>query len=90
VGDVRDLRALLALSGLDRQAGARHQVVVARGLDGADVEEGVTRAVAEFDEGGGFGGGGGGGFGRGGPARPSVAPSGPERDATVKWFNPPP
>ncbi|RVU19722.1 cold-shock protein [Methylobacterium oryzihabitans] len=37
--------------------------------------------------GGGFGGGGGGGFGRGGPARPSVAPSGPERDATVKWFN---
>ncbi|GJD48205.1 hypothetical protein OPKNFCMD_0921 [Methylobacterium crusticola] len=36
--------------------------------------------------GGGFGGGfGGGGFDRG-PAR-SAAPSGPERDATVKWFN---
>jgi CspA family cold shock protein len=42
--------------------------------------------------GGGFGGGGGGGFGGGGfdrgPAR-GAAPvaSGPERDATVKWFN---
>ena len=38
---------------------------------------------------GGFGGGyggGGGGFDRG-PARAAAAPSGPERDATVKWFN---
>ena len=34
--------------------------------------------------GGGFGGGGG-GFDRGGPR--NAAPSGPERDATVKWFN---
>ncbi|WP_279596526.1 cold-shock protein [Methylobacterium sp. J-001] len=43
--------------------------------------------------GGGFGGGGGGGFGGGGfdrgPARGGAAPvaTGPERDATVKWFN---
>ncbi|KQP96528.1 cold shock domain-containing protein [Methylobacterium sp. Leaf117] len=38
--------------------------------------------------GGGYGGGfgGGGGFDRG-PARAAAAPSGPERDATVKWFN---
>ncbi|MDB5645541.1 cold-shock protein [Methylobacterium sp.] len=39
--------------------------------------------------GGGFGGGfggGGGGFDRG-PSRAAAAPSGPERDATVKWFN---
>lgn len=36
--------------------------------------------------GGGFGGGGG-GFDRGGPSRAAAAPSGPERDATVKWFN---
>lgn len=35
--------------------------------------------------GGGFGGGGG-GFDRG-PSRAQAAPSGPERDATVKWFN---
>jgi cold shock protein len=35
--------------------------------------------------GGGFGGGGG-GFGNRGPQR-SVLPSGPEQDATVKWFN---
>ncbi|KQP51898.1 cold shock domain-containing protein [Methylobacterium sp. Leaf108] len=36
---------------------------------------------------GGFGGGfGGGGFDRG-PSRAAAAPSGPERDATVKWFN---
>jgi CspA family cold shock protein len=34
--------------------------------------------------GGGFGGGG--GFDRG-PSRAAAAPSGPERDATVKWFN---
>ncbi|MGC5781375.1 cold-shock protein [Methylobacterium sp. NFXW15] len=43
--------------------------------------------------GGGYGGGGGGGYGGGGgfdrgPSRgASPAPSGPERDATVKWFN---
>jgi cold shock protein len=38
--------------------------------------------------GGGYGGGfgGGGGFDRG-PSRAAAAPSGPERDATVKWFN---
>ena len=40
---------------------------------------------------GGYGGYGGGGFGGGGfdrgPSRASAAPSGPERDATVKWFN---
>ncbi|HEX8416760.1 MAG TPA: cold shock domain-containing protein, partial [Methylobacterium sp.] len=38
--------------------------------------------------GGGYGGGGfgGGGFDRG-PPRAAAAPSGPERDATVKWFN---
>ena len=38
--------------------------------------------------GGGYGGGfgGGGGFDRA-PARAAAAPSGPERDATVKWFN---
>ncbi|MBA9067703.1 CspA family cold shock protein [Methylobacterium sp. RAS18] len=36
--------------------------------------------------GGGYGGGGGGGFDRG-PARAAAAPTGPERDATVKWFN---
>ena len=39
--------------------------------------------------GGGYGGGGfggGGGFDRGAP-RQAAAPSGPERDATVKWFN---
>jgi CspA family cold shock protein len=37
--------------------------------------------------GGGYGGGGGGGGFDRGPARAAAAPSGPERDATVKWFN---
>ena len=37
--------------------------------------------------GGGYGGGGGGGGFDRGPARAPAAPSGPERDATVKWFN---
>ena len=43
--------------------------------------------------GGGYGGGGGGGYGGGGGGfdrgapRAAAAPTGPERDATVKWFN---
>lgn len=39
-----------------------------------------------FGGGGGGFGGGGGGFDRGAP-RAAAAPTGPERDATVKWFN---
>ncbi len=49
-GDARHLRALLTLGRGHRQPGTRHEIVVAGSLDGADVEEGIARAVTELDE----------------------------------------